>query len=88
MKKRTLLILFLSIIYTYSCELNSYSQNNESQLVNEIIVGTFALERFDSSNKRHIESVQVTQGTWDTYNEGDEFEYDENTWIITMKVPT
>lgn len=57
-------------------------------MIDKIIVGTFALERFDESNKRFTESVQVSKGTWDTYDEGDDFEFNGFTWKIRMKVST
>ena len=53
---------------------------------NEDLVGLFALERFDDSNKRYVESAPVTQGTWDTFDEGDKFDYQGYTWTILMKV--
>ena len=46
------------------------------------------MERFDESNKRFTESVQVTKGTWDTYDEGDDFEFNGFTWKIRMKIST
>ena len=50
------------------------------------MVGSFALERFDDSSKRYVESASVTQGTWDTFDEGDKFDYQGYTWTILMKV--
>ena len=50
------------------------------------MVGLFALERFDDSNKRYVESAPVTQGTCDTFDEGDKFDYEGYTWTILMKV--
>ena len=57
-------------------------------MIDKVIVGTFALERFDESNKTFTESVQVSKGTWVTYDEGDDFEFNGFTWKIRMKVST
>ena len=85
MKKNLFLFLALLITVT-SCEPSSDGNNNDVNRSNEIVVGSFALERFDNSSKRYVESAPVTQGTWDTFDEGDKFDYQGYTWTILMKV--
>ena len=70
------------------CEILTSEDRTENNINDKVIVGTFALERFDESNKRFTESVQVTKGTWDTYDEGDDFEFNGFTWKIRMKIST
>ena len=82
--KKSLLFSLLYLIIT-SCEPSS-DLNNDVNRSNEEVVGLFALERFDDSNKRYVESAPVTQGTWDTFDEGDKFDYEGYTWTILMKV--
>ena len=82
--KKSLLFSLLFLIIT-SCEPSS-DLNNDVNRSNEEVVGLFALERFDDSNKRYVESAPVTQGTWDTFDEGDKFDYKRYTWTILMKV--
>ena len=85
MKK--ILFLFLALLITFtSCEPSSDGNNNDVNRSNEIVVGSFALERFDDSSKRYVESAPVTQGTWYTFDEGDKFNYQGYTWTILMKV--
>lgn len=85
MKK--ILFLFLALLITFtSCEPSSDGNNNDVNRSNEIVVGSFALERFDDSSKRYVESAPVNQGTWDTFDEGDKFDYQGYTWTILMKV--
>ena len=88
MKNTLLIVLLFSLIVFQNCEILTTENRIENNMNNEIIVGTFALERFDDSNKRFTESVQVTKGTWDTYEEGDDFEFNGFTWKIRMKVST
>lgn len=83
--KKSLLFSLLFLIIT-SCEPSSGLNNNDMNRSNEEVVGLFALERFDDSNKRYVESAPVTQGTWDTFEEGDKFDYRGYTWTILMKV--
>ena len=83
--KNSVLLSLLFLIFS-SCEPSSYGNNNDVNRSNEKVVGLFALERFDNSNKRYVESAPVTQGTWDTFDEGDKFDYDGHTWTILMKV--
>jgi len=84
MKKLLLMpLLFLTFA---SCEPYSDGNNNDVNRNNEEVVGLFALQRFDESNTRYIESAPVTQGTWDTYDEGDKFDYKGYSWTILMKV--
>jgi hypothetical protein len=85
MKK--ILFLFLALLITFtSCEPSSDGNNNDVNRSNEIVVRPFALERFDDSSKRYVESALVTQGTSDTFDEGDKFDYQGYTWTIRMKV--
>jgi len=88
MKNTLLIVLLFSLIVFQNCEILTTENRIENNMNNEIIVGTFALERFDDNNKRFTESVQVTKGTWDTYEEGDDFEFNGFTWKIRMKVST
>ena len=69
-----------------TCESNFDSGNNDINRSYEVMIGLFALERFDELDKRYVESAPVTQVTWDTYDEGDEFDYKGYTWTILMKV--
>jgi hypothetical protein len=85
MKK--ILFLFLALLITFtSCEPSSDGNKNVVNRSNEIVVGSFALERFDDSSKRYVESAPVTQGAWDTFDEGDKYDYQGYTWTILMKV--
>ena len=88
MKNILLTSLIFSFINFQSCEILTTEDRTENNMIDKIIVGTFALERFDESNKRFTESVQVSKGTWDTYDEGDDFEFNGFTWKIRMKVST
>ena len=88
MKKIFLISLIFSLINFQGCEILISEDRIENNINNKVIVGTFALERFDELNKRFTESVQVTKGTWDTYDEGDDFEFNGFTWKIRMKVST
>ena len=88
MKKILLTTLLFSLVSFQSCENFTSEDRIENNMNDKVIVGTFALERFDDSNKRFTESVQVTKGTWDTYEEGDDFEFNGFTWKIRMKVST
>tara|TARA_B100000902_G_scaffold356373_1_gene369996 strand:- start:2487 stop:2750 length:264 start_codon:yes stop_codon:yes gene_type:complete len=84
--KKSLLLSLLFLIIT-SCEPSSDgNKNNGLNRSNEQVVGLFALERFDDLNKRYVESAPVTQGTWDTFDEGDKFDFEGYTWTILMKV--
>ena len=83
--KKSVLLSLLFLIFA-SCEPSSDGNNNDVNRSNEEVVGLFALERFDESNKRYIESAPVTQGMWDTFDEGDKFDYEGYTWTILMKV--
>jgi hypothetical protein len=84
--KKSLLLSLLFLIIT-SCETSSDgNKNNGLNRSNEEVVGLFALERFDDLNKRYVESAPVTQGTWDTFDEGDKFDFEGYTWTILMKV--
>lgn len=85
--RKIISIVFLCLFFcSVSCESNSDGNINESEKSNELIVGLFALQRYDELNKRYVESVSVTQGTWDTYSEGDNFNYKGYVWTILMKV--
>ena len=81
-------IIIISCFLISSCTTNSQNENVDIEIQNELIVGIFALERFDETNKRILESIQVNKGTWSTYKEGDNFEYEGFTWVIIMKVST
>ena len=69
-----------------SCEPSSDGNNSDVNRNYEEVVGLFALQRFDELNKRYVESAPVNQGTWDTYDEGDKFDYKGYSWTILMKV--
>ena len=88
MKKILLTTLLFSLVSFQSCENFTSEDRIENNMNDKVIVGTFALERFDDNNKRFTESVQVTKGTWDTYEEGDDFVFNGFTWKIRMKVST
>ena len=88
MKKISLIALLFFLINFQSCEILTSENGIDNNMNDKVIVGTFALERFDESNKRFTESVQVTKGTWDTYDEGDDFEFNGFTWKIRMKIST
>tara|TARA_Y100000022_G_scaffold199628_1_gene212556 strand:- start:698 stop:964 length:267 start_codon:yes stop_codon:yes gene_type:complete len=88
MKNILLTSLIFSFINFQSCEILTTDDRTENNMIDKVIVGTFALERFDESNKRFTESVQVSKGTWDTYDEGDDFQFNGFTWKIRMKVST
>tara|TARA_B100001057_G_scaffold183585_1_gene184264 strand:- start:240 stop:500 length:261 start_codon:yes stop_codon:yes gene_type:complete len=83
--KKSVLLSLLFLIFA-SCEPSSDENNNDVNRSNDKVVGLFALERFDDSNKRYVESAPVTQGTWDTFDEGDKFDYEGYSWTILMKV--
>ena len=83
MKKLLMPLLFLMFA---SCEPSSDGNNSGVNRNYEEVVGLFALQRFDDLNKRYVESAPVTQGTWDTYDEGDKFDYKGYSWTILMKV--
>ena len=54
-------ILFTSLIFSLinfqSCEILTSEDRTENNINDKVIVGTFALERFDESNKRFTESI-------------------------------
>lgn len=79
MKNILLTSLISSFINFKSCEILATEDITENNMIDKVIVGTFAMERFDESNKRFTESVQVSKGTWYTYDVGDDFEFNSFT---------
>ena len=59
MKNILLTSLIFSFINFQSCEILTTEDRTENNMIDKVIVGTFALERVDDSNKRFTESVLV-----------------------------
>ena len=51
MKNILLTSLIFSFINFQSCEILTTEDRTENNMIDKVIVGTFALERFDESNK-------------------------------------
>ena len=83
--RKIIWVIFLCLLFC-GCESKTDINTDDSEISNELIVGLFALQRYDELNRRYVESVSVTQGTWDTYSEGDNFNYKGYVWTILMKV--